>query len=73
MKKIYLMPETNVIGMTDRECLMAFSNQIDNANQKDDHNGNALEDGGEGEGGEGMGAKAWNGDWDFDPDWNFDE
>lgn len=76
MKKIYLKPEIGITAIKNTETILAFSNQIDNANKKDDHEGNAIEDGGEGEGGTGMGAKRFDFDWDFEgpsSDWDLNE
>lgn len=70
MKKIYLEPTTDVIALTNIEGILAFSNQIDNANPTDDHNDSALEGGGEGSGGDDMGAKGFNGDWTFYSAWD---
>lgn len=66
MKKIYLKPEIGITAIKNTETILAFSNQIDSANKKDDHSGKAIEDGGEGEGGTGMGAKRFDFDWDLE-------
>lgn len=76
MKKIYLKPEIGIAAIKNTETILAFSNQIDNANKNDDHGGKALEDGGEGSGGIDMGAKRFDLDWDFEDltsDWDLNE
>ena len=66
MKKIYLKPEIGITAIKNTETILAFSNQIDNANKNDNHGGKALEDGGEGTGGDDMGAKRFDFDWDLE-------
>lgn len=63
MKRVYLKPETEVIGIANNAGILAgFSNNINNSNPNDDHGDDKIEEGGEGEGGDDMGARrtyAW--------------